>query len=159
VDPEIIEECRKYIESSSNSRNIVIQNMKRELKNEILVKNVSTKLAELEPFIDYFYKDMLKIYDKPSDFYNYCGISKSVFSSMNRDDYDPSIETVYKIIFGMKLRLSESLLLLENAGYSITFKTIQQRIVMFCLLKKIYNLNDIDLLMVEFGQPTLFAQE
>lgn len=159
MDRETIRRCREFVSNRVLQRQTLAMRLKMDIANNNRFVEVGQRLGELKPFVDYFYDDIVRKYDSTSDFYNHCNISRQIFSNMQRDDYDPKIETVYKIIIGLKLDLLDATILLENAGYTFTFKTKTQLVVIFCIINRIYEPEDVDFLLADLGEPTLFSLE
>jgi len=156
MDPQIIEKCRKFIQDRKIQRRDIAIGLKLSMATGNRYIEIGERLGEMKPFIDYFHDEMVRQYgNRPSLFYNQCNISAQVYSHMQGDDYDPSIQTVYKIILGLKLNLMDAVILMENAGYTFTFKTAQQLVVIFCIINQIYNPFDVNDLLIACGSEAL----
>lgn len=157
MNRETIRACREFIENRKRQRHEVALRLKLDMAHDNLFEEVGRRLGELKPFIDYFFKEVEERFGGGPEFYTQFNISRQVWSNMQRDDYDPTINTVYKIIIGLRLSLMDAVILLENAGYSLTFKTTTQLVVIFCVINGIYNTADVDLLLVTNDTEPLFS--
>jgi len=154
---EMISRCREFVADRVLQRQTIAMSLKMQIAHDRRFEEVGARLGELKPFIEYFYKDMMREYGSASRFYKSFGISRQVYSYMQNEDYDPTIETVYKIMIALKYNLLDASILLENAGYSFTFKTTTQLVIIFCIIHEIYEPMDVDTLLVDLGQRVLFA--
>lgn len=159
MDPRTIRRCREFIADREVQKSQLAIALKMQIARDHQFEEVGRRLGELKPFIEYFYEDMISRYGTAPRFYEHCGISRQVYAQMQRDNYDPRIETVYKIIIGLHMNLLDASILLENAGYSFTFKSITQLVIIFCIIKEIYDPLDVDELLTDLGEPVLFAIE
>ena len=159
MDPRIIRNCRAFIANREVQKRELAIALKMQIAQNQQFVEVAERLGELKPFIDYFYEDMMNKYGTAPRFYEHCGISRQVYAQMQRDNYDPRIETVYKVIIGLHMNLLDASILLENAGYSFTFKSTTQLVIIFCIINQIFNPLDVDELLTDLGEPVLFATE
>lgn len=157
IDERTFYECKKFINDKVIQRRDITMGLKMELARERRYVEVGQKLARLEPFFNYFQEDILKKFETDADFYNYVNISRQVFSNMRKSDYDPNLDTVYKILIGLEYNLLDSVILMENAGYTFTFKTKKQLIIIFCILNEIHEPADVDELLTYSGAGVLFS--
>lgn len=157
IDQNIIRECRNFIANRERQRMDLVMGLKMDLARERRFEEVGRRLGELRPFIDYIYDDMMDRYGSAGNFYNTLGISRQVYSNMQQDNYDPSLTTVYKIIIGLRLGLLDATVLMENAGYTFTWKTTTQLVIIFCIINRIYEPMDVDDLLNSMGENVLFA--
>jgi hypothetical protein len=77
---------------------------------------------------------------------------------MNARNYHPSKNTA--IAFGIALELGheEFVQLLQSAGYAFNRASIPDLVVMFCVQNSIYDLHDVNALLVALEQKTLCRQ-
>lgn len=147
-----------FIFNPQEKRREVTMGLKMSMRRNRNFHEVGERLSELKPFIEYIYQDIIDIYESNSAFYNHCNISRQVFSKMQEANYDPTKETMYKILIGLRLSIMDSVILMENAGYTFTYKNTTQLIIIFCILNELFNTQDVDILLSEFGEETLFSQ-
>lgn len=157
MDERIVARCEEFVNDKEQQRLSLAVSLKMQIAQERKFEEVGRRLGEYKPFVDYFYNDMMSKYNSPAAFYRHSHISRQVFNCMGRDDYDPKIETVYKVLIGLKVNILDATILMENAGYTFTFKTITQLVIIFCILNKIYATDDVDALLFHFDQETLFS--
>lgn len=157
INQHIISMCREFIARKEFQRSEITMNLKMSLGRDNRFEEIGYRLGQLKPFIDYIYDDIFRLYETQAEFYTHCNISRQVFSNMQTNDYDPTKQTIYKILIGLKLEFLDAVVLMENAGYTFTFKTREQLIVIFCLLHRFFDTEDVDALLVEFGEEPLFS--
>jgi hypothetical protein len=157
ITPEIIRQCRAFVDDPQTQRYNITMDLKRSLGRDNRFEEVGHRLGQFKPFIDYFYDRMIDMYPSEARFYEHCAISRQLFSNMQRNDYDPSITTVYKIAIGLELDLLETVILGENAGYTFTYKTVNQRVILFCVLNRLYDPMEVDELLVAMDCLPLFS--
>lgn len=157
IDAYLVHECRDFIRNRVAQRREITMQLKANLGREQRFFEVGKRLSELHPFIDYIYDDIIHLYGRASDFYNACNISRQVFSKMQEANYDPTLETMYKILIGLRLSFLDAVILMENAGYTFTYKTSTQLVIIFCIINRIYLPEDVDTLLVESGENPLFS--
>ncbi len=88
---------------------------------------------------------------KDSDVYNKVNIDRRLFSKIRSDyNYHPSKETV--ILLGLALELNENDFekLLNSASYSLPKNNYFDLIIRFCIINKIYKLNDVNELLMDY---------
>ena len=89
---------------------------------------------------------------KDSDVYNKVNIDRRLFSKIRSDDnYHPSKETV--ILLGLALELNEKEFeeLLDSASYSLPKNNYFDLIIRFCIINKIFKLNDVNELLMDYN--------
>ena len=81
---------------------------------------------------------------KDSDIYRKVGIDRKLFSKIKcNNNYIPKRNTIIKLCFSLKLNESESKVLLNSAGYSLS-KNKFDGLIHYCIKNKIYDLNIIN---------------
>jgi hypothetical protein len=92
----------------------------------------------------------------PAQLYNGAWIKKQLYSKiMGERNYHPSKNTV--IAFGLSLRLDREGMdeLLESAGYRFSNSSIADLVILFCLDVGLYDLHDVNALLVSADQKVL----
>ncbi|GHT97748.1 hypothetical protein FACS1894142_2940 [Spirochaetia bacterium] len=92
----------------------------------------------------------------PADLYKAADIDRKLYSKiMGEHDYHPSKNTV--IAFGLALKLSDNEMdqLLDSAGFTLSKSVITDLIIAFCLEHMIYEIPDVNALLVAKEQPVL----
>jgi hypothetical protein len=92
----------------------------------------------------------------PAQLYNGAWINKQLYSKiMGERNYHPSKNTV--LAFGFSLKLNEEGMgeLLESAGYMLSSSSILDLVVLFCLEHDLYDLHDVNALLLSADQKVL----
>jgi hypothetical protein len=92
----------------------------------------------------------------PADLYKAADIDRKLYSKiMGKRDYQPSKNTV--IAFGLALKLPDNEMdqLLDSAGFTLSKSVITDLIIAFCLENMIYEIPDVNALLVAKNQPVL----
>jgi hypothetical protein len=85
-------------------------------------------------------------------------ISRAHFSKIRSNlDYQPTIDTVFKFIIGLKLALTESNMLLESAGFAFKSSSMRALLIKACVVERLYEPMSIDTILQGEKQPILFA--
>ena len=107
------------------------------------------------------FRDMLlRLIDEKglSDPYVYkkANLDRKLFSKIRcNPDYCPSRKTVIALAIALELTLEETTDLLSRAGYAFSPGSRADLIVEFCIINKIYDIFEVDMLLFKYGQPTL----
>ena len=107
-----------------------------------------------------FREMLLRLIDEKglSDPYVYkkANLDRKLFSKIRcNPDYCPSRKTVIALAIALELTLDETSDLLSRAGYAFSPGSKADLIVEFCILNKIYDIFEVDMLLFKYGQPTL----
>ena len=126
------------------------------------------KMRASQPSLSYFmthvgenFREMLlRLIDEKgfSDPYVYkkANLDRKLFSKIRcNPDYCPSRKTVIALAIALELTLDETADLLSRAGYAFSPGSKADLIVEFCILNKIYDIFEVDMLLFKYGQPTL----
>ncbi|MFP3043296.1 helix-turn-helix transcriptional regulator [Treponema primitia] len=93
---------------------------------------------------------------KPAELYHRAQIDKRLYSKiLGSSNYRPKKETA--VAFGLALSLSHDEFdeFLKTAGYALSYSSIADLVIRFCVEHKIYDLTDVNALLLEAGQKTL----
>ena len=86
---------------------------------EYIAKHKANK-EKANDFVTYLYELMDKYgFDKSSDLYDKANISRQHWSKIINEEIQPSLETVLKLVFALKLNNHECKYLLKKAGYTL----------------------------------------
>ena len=89
-------------------------------------------------FVTYLYELMDKYsFDKNSDLYEKANISRQYWSKIINKERQPSLETVLKIVFALKLQNHECKYLLKKAGYTLASSSTYALVIRYCIENKI----------------------
>lgn len=103
-------------------------------------------------FVTYLYELMDKYgFDKNSDLYEKANISRQYWSKIINKERQPSLETVLKIVFALKLQNHECKYLLKKAGYTLASSSTYALVIRYCIENKIYDLNKVNDYLEEYG--------
>jgi hypothetical protein len=91
-----------------------------------------------------------------SELYTRANIDRRLFSKiMGERDYHPNKNTIIAFGIALKLTREEMDKMLKSAGYILNECLIHDLVIMFCLKKSIYNINDVNALLVSVGLKVL----
>lgn len=103
-------------------------------------------------FVTYLYELMDKYgFDKNSDLYEKANISRQYWSKIINKERQPSLETVLKIVFALKLQNHECKYLLKKAGYTLASSSTYALVIRYCIENKIYDLHKVNDYLEEYG--------
>jgi hypothetical protein len=92
----------------------------------------------------------------PAEHYSGALVDRRLYSKIMRErHYHPAKNTVLALGLALKLSLDEMRKLLESAGFSLSRSIVSDLIIMFCIENRLYDLHDVNALLVEAGQKTL----
>ena len=89
-------------------------------------------------------------FEKDSDLYNKANISKQMWSRIINGQSQPSLNTLLKIVFALKLNNHECKYLLKKAGYTLASSSQYALIMRYCLKNKIYDLWKVNEYLEEY---------
>ncbi|MCQ2599250.1 MAG: hypothetical protein MJ187_02615 [Alphaproteobacteria bacterium] len=85
-----------------------------------------------------------------TDCYKNANLDRRLFSKIrSNDDYQPSKNTVFALIFGLKLNLKEANELLEAAGYSVSHSIKMDVLIEFLIKRRIYDISVVNDILYE----------
>jgi hypothetical protein len=85
-------------------------------------------------------------------------ISRAHFSKIRSNlQYQPTIDTVFKFIIGLKLALTESNMLLESAGFAFKSSSMRALLIKACVVERLYDPMSIDTILEGEKEPILFS--
>ena len=103
-------------------------------------------------FVTYLYELMNKYgFDKNSDLYDKANISRQHWSKIINEEIQPSLETVLKLVFALRLNNYECKYLLKKAGYTLASSSTYALVIRYSIENKIYDLNKVNNLLEEYG--------
>ena len=107
-------------------------------------------------FVTYLYELMDKYgFDKNSDLYDKANISRQHWSKIINEEIQPSLETVLKLVFALRLNNHECKYLLKKAGYTLASSSTYALVIRYSIENKIYDLNKVNDLLEEYGYKAI----
>ena len=93
---------------------------------------------------------------KDSTVYNKAGISRQLFSKIRiHSNYKPTKATVLLFALALELDLDDTKELLASAGFTLSHSVKQDLILEFLIDNGFHNVNFVNEVLYEFGEPTL----
>ena len=118
---------------------------------EYIAKHKANK-EKANDFVTYLYELMNKYgFDKSSDLYDKANISRQHWSKIINKEIQPSLETVLKLVFALKLNNHECKYLLKKAGYTLASSSTYALVIRYSIENKIYDLNKVNDYLEEYG--------
>lgn len=107
-----------------------------------------------------FSETLLKLIDqsgkKDSEIYNKANVSRQHFSKIrNNPDYRPTKPTAIAFAIALELDLEQTRDLIGRAGYTLSDSLKFDKIIMFFIQRRIYNMFDINEALFEYDQMLL----
>ena len=123
--------------------------------DEYISRHKANKEKSTE-FVDYLYLLMDKYgFDKNSDLYDKANISRQHWHKIISNESTPSLETVLKLVFALKLNNHECKYLLKKAGYTLASSSTYSLIIRYCIENKIYDLNKVNTYLEKYSYKPL----
>ena len=106
-----------------------------------------------------FSQTLLKMLDErgmeETDFYKRANLDRKRFSKMRNKDYKPNKNTVLAVIIALHLDVETAQELMALAGFAWNVTDTTDLIVMYCLNKKIYDIDRINYILYEKNEKCL----
>ena len=97
--------------------------------------------------------------EKPATIYKRADIDRQIFSRIKQNkDYQPSKDTAISFAFALRLDLAKTNKLLEAAGYALTNSSKRDVIISFFIEKEEFDLNYLNEMLYDYGQPVLLKR-
>jgi O-acetyl-ADP-ribose deacetylase (regulator of RNase III)/DNA-binding XRE family transcriptional regulator len=92
--------------------------------------------------------------------YKRANVSRQTWSKIVNDPhYNPTKKTAIALAISLQLNLDEAQALLTSAGFILSKSSLFDVIIMFCIVKGIYDVFEIDSILFQYDQETLFSRE
>lgn len=119
---------------------------------EEFIKKHKVSKEKADDFVTYLYQLMDKYgYDKSSDLYNKANISRQSWSLIISGKTTPSLKTIIKIVFALKLNNHECKYLLKKAGYTLSSSSNYSLVIRYCIENQIYDLDILNEYLIKYG--------
>ena len=114
-------------------------------------------LEDLEPtFSQKLFELIRKQGISETDCYKNANIDRRLFSKIRSDDdYQPKKNTVFALVFGLKLNLKDAKDLLDAAGYSLSHSIKMDVLIEFLIKKQVYDLITVNEVLYKYNCPLL----
>jgi len=150
----ILEQLEKYLEENLAAKSLPIF-------EDIVLREAEAYHGTLESEMDDFifskkkpsFKSLLFRYIDErnlidSEVYKKAGIDRRHFSKIRSNkDYRPGKNTVIALCLALELTRDEADALLESCGFSLSCSEISDLIIAFCLERKIYDIDTVNLIL------------
>ena len=95
----------------------------------------------------------------PAQLYKAAWIDKRLYSKMmSTSNYRPAKNTAISFGLALKLKPDEFASFLQNAGYALSYSSIFDLVIRFCVEREIYDLHDVNALLLQADQKTLVKE-
>lgn len=102
-------------------------------------------------FVTYLYSLMdEKGMDAPT-LYKRANITKQAYSSIISNKCIPTLNTLIKIVFALRLNNRQCKYLLKKAGYTLASSSIYSLVIRYCIENEIYDLATLNDYLIKYG--------
>ncbi len=92
--------------------------------------------------------------------YKRANVSRQTWHKIITDrNYTPKKNTAIALAISLQLNIDETQALLASAGFILSKSSLFDVIIMFCIVKGIYDVFEIDSILFQYDQETLFSKE
>jgi hypothetical protein len=92
----------------------------------------------------------------PAELYKAAWIDKRLYSKiMTTSNYRPAKNTAISFGLALKLKPNEFTSFIQNAGFALSDSSIFDLVIRFCVERNIYDLHDVNALLLQADQKTL----
>jgi DNA-binding XRE family transcriptional regulator len=122
-------------------------------------------LGSIEKFMYKGFRDTLLgfVEDKGMsdvDCYKRANVSRQTWHKIITDrNYTPKKNTAIALAISLQLNIDETQALLASAGFILSKSSLFDVIIMFCIVKGIYDVFEIDSILFQYDQENLFSRE
>ena len=107
-----------------------------------------------------FQQKLLELIDssgkKDPEVYRKANMDRKLFSKIRSNvNYQPKKNTAIALSISLELSEEQMKDLLMRAGYAISVSSVSDQIIMYFVSRRKYNINDINVVLFEHGQPIL----
>ena len=138
------------------------------IRPEAEEESISMPLSEdelgemIEKHEETFQEHLFRIIDRrgldDKDVYKRANIDRRHFSKIKSNaEYSPSKRTAVAFAVALELNLDETKDLLRRAGIALSRSSVFDIIICYCIEHKVYDVNEINMILFKYDQPTLGA--
>ena len=92
--------------------------------------------------------------------YKGANVSRQTWHKIVSDEYyRPTKNTIISLSISLQLGIEETQTLLSTMGFTLSKYSLFDVIIMYCIVKKIYDVFEIDSILFQYDQETLFSKE
>jgi hypothetical protein len=92
----------------------------------------------------------------PTELYKTAWVDKRLYSKiMTTANYRPAKHTAIAFGLALRLKLDEFVSFIRNAGFALSDSSIFDLVIRFCVEREIYDLHDVNALLLQEDQKTL----
>lgn len=171
VSSELIEDLMEFIKENYEliTPKFTIKNENNESENQSLSMNLEELIMDLTNFIRskrnrITFLNLLEKHKEQknmsdSDVYTQAWIDRRHFFKITNERlYHPTKKTVIAIGIALKLNIQEMDEFLASCGFRLSYQSISDLVIMFCIEREIYNIFDINALLVIMKQDVLIKE-
>ena len=117
---------------------------------EFILKHSRSK-EKRSDFTSYLYYLLDKYEIDNVTFYKKADISRQVYSSLISNKVNPSLNTLIKIIFALKLTNHEAKYLLKKANYTLSSSSNYSLIIRYYIENRIFDIDKLNESLIKYG--------
>ena len=117
---------------------------------EFILKHSKSK-EKRRDFTSYLYYLLDKYEIDNVTFYKKADISRQVYSSLISNKVNPSLNTLIKIIFALKLTNHEAKYLLKKANYTLSSSSNYSLVIRYYIENRIFDIDKLNESLIKYG--------
>jgi O-acetyl-ADP-ribose deacetylase len=126
----------------------------------VTISEFLTKHFIEETFVDMLFRLMNERNTSKPELYKRANLDRKFFSKLNTNkDYRPSKKNVCALALALQLDNATAKQLIKKAGYILTSAHKFDLVIRYCFENKIYDINQVNLLLYDNGLTTLYISE
>jgi hypothetical protein len=166
-DSNLIAELRLYIKEHhkpiSFPKEIKRKGQSKRIRNNGDVSDLASDFIKEKRDWTSFAHSLDKIREEkglsPAQLYKAAWIDKRLYSKiMSTANYRPAKNTAISFGLALSLNFDEFAFFLQNAGYALSYSSIFDLVIRFCVEREIYDLHDVNALLLQADQKTLVKE-
>jgi hypothetical protein len=168
VNKQLINKIKSFIDASLTPKAIFTDTKLApslthfEYNNEIIkdIKEIDEDAQKIKEFIkknkvkgfrDLLFKFIDDQNKADAEVYKSALLDRRLFSKIRAsEDYHPNKKTVIALSLALKLKLEQSLQLLKSAGYSLSDSSVYDLVIVYCIVHKIFVIDEVNRILNEF---------